>query len=118
VAPHAARRREIVLLLYRAGSGSDATAADAQINEPEPSPREDSEDPPARKRTSEKTWIEIELVDDDQPVAGALYRMKLTDGSIREGSFDSAGRARFTGIDPGTCEVCFPKIDAAEWHPA
>jgi len=28
---------------------------------------------------------------------------------------DGKGRARFTGIDPGTCQITFPDFDAKEW---
>lgn len=69
--------------------------------------------------TSSKTWIEIVLVDEhDQPVPGIKYRLKITDGSVREGSLDSNGRVRINGIDPGSCEVSFPEIDAREWTAA
>ncbi len=66
---------------------------------------------------SEKTWIEIQLVDsNDDPVPGERYQLKITDGSMREGKLDEAGKVRVTNIDPGNCEVCFPDIDATEWQ--
>jgi hypothetical protein len=69
--------------------------------------------------SSQLTWIDIQLVDeDDRPVSGAKYQLKLTDGSTREGSLDSEGRIRVTGIPPGSCEVCFPEFDGGEWHAA
>jgi hypothetical protein len=64
-------------------------------------------------------WIEIELLDDDgEPVAGAQYEVKLTDGSVRRGSLDDKGRARIDDIPPGMCSVYFPEYDAREWTAA
>ena len=66
-----------------------------------------------------KTFIKIELKDDiGDPVPGERYRIKLPDGSIREGSLDANGRASVDGIDPGTAQVSFPDIDANDWKPA
>ncbi|MGH3148463.1 MAG: hypothetical protein ACRDTR_22000 [Rubrobacter sp.] len=71
--------------------------------------------PPVRQ----KTWVEIELVDEEgNRVPRQLYRLALPDGSVEEGFLDDAGRARVEGIDPGTCKVSFPEIDAAEWRAA
>ncbi len=65
---------------------------------------------------SEKTWVDIQLLDEDgDPVAGERYTLKLTDGSTREGSLGDDGRVRVNGIDPGTCVVTFPDIDTKEW---
>jgi hypothetical protein len=70
-----------------------------------------------RKPREIKTWIEIRLVDpEDKPVPDEKHRIKLTDGSVHEGTLDADGRARFSGIDPGACEVSFPRIDAPEWR--
>jgi hypothetical protein len=66
-----------------------------------------------------KTWIEIELLDDSgQPVPGEAYQIELPDGRVVRGRLDSEGKARFRNIDPGTCQVSFPEIDAAEWDAA
>jgi len=71
----------------------------------------------ARQPREIKTWIEIRLVDEEEkPVPHQKYRIKLTDGSVQEGTLDADGRARFNQIDPGTCEVSFPNIDAPEWR--
>ena len=65
---------------------------------------------------TKKTWIEIRLVNKKgDPVPGAKYRIKLTDDSVEEGTTDEFGSARFTGIDPGTCQVSFLEFDAKEW---
>jgi hypothetical protein len=69
---------------------------------------------------AEKSWIEIELVDEaDQPVAGARYRITLPDGkTLREGSTNAEGWARVSDIDPGTCQITFPFLDKEAWEPA
>jgi hypothetical protein len=65
---------------------------------------------------TKKTWIEIRLVNKKgDPVPGAKYRLKLTDGSVQEGTTDDFGSTRVSGIDPGTCEVSFLEFDAKEW---
>lgn len=70
---------------------------------------------PAR---AERSWIEIEMVDElGVPVAGDTYEIELPDGSIRRGSLDSRGRARIIEIDPGTCKIQFPDLDAGTWGP-
>jgi hypothetical protein len=66
-----------------------------------------------------KDWVEIVLLDDDDnPVAGAEYEMTLPDGSLETGRTNSAGKARFTGIDPGVCKVSFVRLDERAWNRA
>ena len=68
---------------------------------------------------SVKTWIEIELLDDSgQPLSAEAYQIELPDGRVVRGRLDSEGKARFRNIDPGTCQVSFPGIDATEWKAA
>lgn len=76
-------------------------------------------EPRAASRSKEKrTWIEIELVDEeDKPIPGERYRIKLPDGSLREGTLDAGGLARVQGILPGTCQVSFPALDEDAWSP-
>ena len=74
---------------------------------------------PQTDRVKEKTWIQIELIDDKgKPVPNEPYRIELTDGSVQTGQLDDEGKARHEGIDPGTCKVTFPNIDAKEWKAA
>jgi hypothetical protein len=64
----------------------------------------------------EKTWLEIELVDEEgNPIPGEQYAVTLPDGAIRVGRLDAEGRARLAGLDPGTCKVSFPDLDARRW---
>ena len=73
--------------------------------------------PPPRPPKIEKTWIEFRLVDQmHRAVKNARYRLKITDGSMREGKLDADGRLRLAGIPPGTCEICFIDFAANEWR--
>ncbi|MCB9527359.1 MAG: hypothetical protein H6701_03020 [Myxococcales bacterium] len=58
-----------------------------------------------------KDWIEIRLVDHEgEPVANEKYRLKLPDGTVKEGTLDSQGKARVDGVLPGSAEVRFPEL--------
>jgi type VI secretion system secreted protein VgrG len=73
---------------------------------------------PESGEEEEKSWIEIELFDEeDEPVAGERYEIKLPDGSVSRGSLDGNGFARVAGFDPGQCEVTFPELDREAWEP-
>jgi hypothetical protein len=68
------------------------------------------------EKKPEKTWIEYRLVNQQgDPVPGAKFRVKITDGSEREGVTDAEGSVHIPGIDPGTCEISFLDYDAKEW---
>jgi type VI secretion system secreted protein VgrG len=61
-------------------------------------------------------WIAIELVDElGRRVPYEDYRITLPDGTVVEDSLDRQGRARITGIDPGSCKVSFTSRDAKDW---
>lgn len=65
-----------------------------------------------------KTWIEVRLVDNmGIPIPYEAFKLKLPDGTIREGSLDGDGRARVEGIPEGKAEVCFPDRGIG-WRPA
>lgn len=70
------------------------------------------------EEAEERSWIEIELVDeDDQPVTGERYRITLADGiTVAQGTTGSDGVARVSGIDPGTCKITFPDLDKDAWE--
>jgi hypothetical protein len=75
--------------------------------------------PPKQNPNKPLAWIEIELIDDaGKPVADERYRIEKPDGSFEEGRLDKQGRARVDNLDPGTCQVTFPDIDAKEWTAA
>ncbi|WP_417698152.1 hypothetical protein [Pseudomonas sp.] len=58
------------------------------------------------------TFVEIELLDmQGQPVSGEPYVIVLPNGTQRSGVLDELGRARAEGVDPGNCQVTFPKLD-------
>lgn len=63
-------------------------------------------------------FIELELVDQDElPVPGEAYSIKLPDGRTVTGRLDNTGRATVTGIkDAGSCQVSFPNLDVSVWE--
>lgn len=76
--------------------------------------------PQDEQEKQEKSWIEVELVDEeDQPVPGERYEITLPDGkTVASGTLDENGFARVDGIDPGTCQVTFPELDKDTWESA
>ena len=75
---------------------------------------------PYKKDPKKKSWIEIEMVDEDKkPVPGEKYKITLPDGeTVAEGTLDDKGFARVDGIDPGTCKITFPELDKEAWEKA
>ena len=76
---------------------------------------------PTKEEIKEKklVWIEIEMVDEaDAPVSGERYKIELADGTVSEGTLGSDGKARLDGIEPGSCKVSFPDLDAEAWEKA
>jgi hypothetical protein len=112
---NALRRGDILLLrprparLFDSGGGSGEQMAAA------PAPP-----PPGKEKNAEKTWVQFELVDENgEPVRDRIrYRLELPDGSVREGYLDGDGSVRVSNIDPGSCRIAFPDIDAREWKAA
>jgi len=73
-------------------------------------PSEDDEDAP-------EGWIEIELVDEaGAGVPGERYRVTLPNGRVASGTLNKDGFARIEGFEPGTCKICFPKLDQDAWE--
>ena len=65
---------------------------------------------------SKTHWIAIQLVDErGHAVPNEDFRITLPDQTLIEGCLDKHGRAKISGIDPGPCQVSFPKIDSSEW---
>jgi len=90
---------------------SSGSAADNQFS-----------DQPAGQATvpcKKKTWIGIELKDSDgNPVPNEPYEIVLPDGTKQTGNLDSQGTAGASEIDPGSCQIRFPNLDAKSWKPA
>jgi len=112
----AVERREIVVLLREGGQDADpakAQTGNAAQQQSSQSRRRAAEPPPTKK---EKTWVEFRLVNDEgKPVPGARFKLKITDGSVREGSLDDNGSVRVQNLDPGMCEISFLDYDQREW---
>jgi hypothetical protein len=68
------------------------------------------------EQETEKTWIEIELVDDDgKPVRYERYKLTLPDGSVKWGRLDDSGKARVERLQAGNCQLTFPDRDQKVW---
>ncbi len=71
--------------------------------------------PPLRPRPA-STWIEVSLVDaEGRVVAEEPVLIVDPSGSRTTLTTGEQGVARLGGIDPGICEVSFPRIDGREW---
>lgn len=97
--------------LYADGRLRDTPGGGGGGDNPTPGPRTD----PPPPLVENDTWIEIHLkTTDNRPLPGERYTLKLADGSVREGTTNSAGAVRIEGIDPGICELKFPDLDRRE----
>jgi hypothetical protein len=77
--------------------------------------------PPTKEEIKQKklVWIEIEMVDEEgAPVSGQAYKIETSDGQVATGTLGSDGKARLDGIEPGSCKVSFPDLDAEAWEKA
>ncbi len=80
-------------------------------------PKEEKSAQPHKPDEEKTSWIEIELIDEnDEPVPGEKYRVTLPDESVAEGTLNEKGFARIDGIDPGTCQITFPRLDKETWE--
>lgn len=63
--------------------------------------------------------VAIVLVgEDDEPIVGERYRVKVPGGKAIEGKTDHDGRAFLWGLArAGDCEIEFPDLDADAWEP-
>ncbi|MEZ6234612.1 MAG: hypothetical protein R3B68_10520 [Phycisphaerales bacterium] len=67
----------------------------------------------------ETTWIEVEMVDeDDQPVTGQLVEITVPDGRVYKSSTDHKGKVRVEGFETGDCTISFVALDEAAWEEA
>jgi hypothetical protein len=113
------RNGQLVLLFHwretvYGPSGPEAAPAARQAQAAVETP---SGRPSERKREEpERTWIEIVLVDDKKrPIPFEEFILFLPNGTPQPGRLDKEGKARVEGLDPGTCRVVFPRMDATEW---
>ena len=69
-----------------------------------------------KKDPKKKSWVVVGL-DDEQgnPVAGESFELWQGDKLISSGSLNNKGRARVRGIDPGSYDLTFPKLDKDAW---
>jgi hypothetical protein len=71
----------------------------------------------ARLFVGQRTWVEIELVDEEGAgVEGQEYSIVTPDGQEKRGRTDAKGWARVEGIVAGTCRISFPALDRTDWH--
>lgn len=84
----------------------------------EPSkPHKPPENEDKAEEEGKTSWIEIELVgEDDKPIPGEKYKIKLPDGSVAEGTLDEKGFAREESFEKGNCKVTFPDLDKEAWE--
>lgn len=83
---------------------------------PQLSPQPGKDRPSSRPPGPKRSWIEIELLDEDGRRVATELVVTLPDGTKMRPSF--SGFIRLDGIDPGTCDIEFPAIDGREWGPA
>ncbi len=78
-------------------------------------------DAPTHQPDKDKThYIEIALVDEaGKPVAGESVRVTLPDGkTLAQGCTNEKGEYKVSGIDAGSCQICFPDLDENAWEEA
>jgi len=65
-----------------------------------------------------RSWIEIQLLgEDDSPIAGAAYELRLPGGKLLAGNLDDQGMVRVESLPAGVCEISFPGLDQEAWAP-
>jgi hypothetical protein len=85
---------------------------------PAPLPAAPAPAPAARPAVAIQTWIEIEILfEDGTPFTGNCV-VELPGGVRSEGAPDGEGIVRIERIDPGTCKVSLPELDAPAWKAA
>ena len=71
---------------------------------------------PVMKCPYQKEWVEIVLEDQNGVrIPGEEYLVTAPDGTEYGGMLDQNGFARIEGLDPGDCQVSFPRLDRSEW---
>ncbi len=94
-----------------------------RLSAPLPNARPPAEEPagaeepiaaaPTPAPAKELSFIEVVLQrPDGSPLGSEPYRIKLPDGSLRQGKLGTDGRIRLDSIPSGDCEVRFPNLGA------
>lgn len=74
--------------------------------------------PAPRPAVATQTWIEFEIqFEDGSPFMGNCV-VELPGGVRSEGAPDDQGVIRIERLDPGTCKISFPELDAPAWKAA
>lgn len=104
----------------QAVSGRPCPVVEPEV-EPEPQPEPEKVKkvipPKSEEKQKKKSWIEIMLVDmEGKPMPGVRYRITPPGGEPQEGTLNEFGQAGYYEIEPGTCKVTFPDLDADAWE--
>jgi type VI secretion system secreted protein VgrG len=82
-------------------------------------------DPPAnaaktgKPDPTKRSWIEVELVGEDgKGIPGEAFRVIADDGTVFGGTTNEKGIGRVAGIEPGSYDITFPRLDHEAWEPA
>jgi len=82
---------------------------------PEPVTKE----PEKKKEEKELGWIDFRLIDQKgNPVSGKAWKIKLPDGTEREGVTGKDGLVRLRDIPEGTCEITYTELAPDAWKVA
>lgn len=80
----------------------------------------DTADGSTKACPTENTWIDIEMVgEDDKPIPHLRFEIYRPDGTLLgKGRLDENGCGGFERIEEGDYEVCFPDLDEEAWESA
>jgi hypothetical protein len=69
-----------------------------------------------KKDPTKKSWVIVGLDDEaGKPVTGESFELWQGGKLISSGTLDNKGRARVSGIDPGSYDLTFPDLDKDAW---
>lgn len=95
------------------------TAQAGQVSEAKFTAKERPKPKPGKKDPEKKSWIEIQLVDQNgKGIPGESWEITAPDGSGFSGTTDEDGVGRLEGIDSGSCQITFPRLDKDAWEKA
>lgn len=78
----------------------------------EEAPTKPSKQPVEAVKEIKKSWIKIELVDEQgNLISGESFKITLPGGKVVTDKLNQSGFARIEDIDAGTCQVTFPNLD-------